>query len=165
MKNKVWNYCPDDVNIIRMSIVYDEKGEAIAVKKDENGVPLYFDDLTFRNWWRDEYHPFAILWDNDEPLAIFYSPTAAARMRSILSIHFEIDASMSMVPYENPKMYGEDKYSRYLREYLFIDEFIESRSKETTKKSDPDNEFKEFKEYARKKDAELRKRIKTLNMA
>ena len=35
MKNKVWNYCPDDVDIIRMSIVYDEKGEAVAVKKDK----------------------------------------------------------------------------------------------------------------------------------
>ena len=60
MKNKEWNYCPDDVHIIRMSIVYDEKGNVVAVKKDDNGVPLFFDDLAFRDWWHDEFHPFAV---------------------------------------------------------------------------------------------------------
>lgn len=159
MKNKIWNDFPNDIHIIRMSIVYDEKGEAIAVKKDENGVPLFFDDLSFRDWWDDEYHPFAILWDNDEPLAICYSPTSAVKMQLTLIIHFEIDASIRIVPYDNPQMFGDDEYSRYLREYLYMDEFMESRSEET-KKSDPDDELKEFKEYARKKDAELRVRIK-----
>lgn len=35
-------YGTDDVHIIRMFIAFDEKCETVAVKKDDNGVPLFF---------------------------------------------------------------------------------------------------------------------------
>ena len=158
MKNKVWNYCPDDVNIIRMSIVYNEKGEAVAVKKDDNGVPLIFDDLSFWGFVPDEFHPFAILWDDDEPLAICYSLNAAYKMHLTLLIHYEIDASISTIPYDNPQRFGDDEHSRYLREDLYMDEYLASRglNQEDIVKVCTSNEFKEF---VRIKDAELKKLV------
>lgn len=159
MKNKEWNYCPDDVHIIRMSIVYDEKGNAVAVKKDDNGVPLFFDDLAFRDWWYDEFHPFAILWNDDEPLAICYSPDAAVRLHLTLLMHYAVDASISTVPYDKPQRFGDDDYSRHLREYLYMDDFLESKGLKSEDMIKYGN-TEEFKEFAKAKDMELKARIK-----
>ena len=158
MKNKVWNYCPDDVDIIRMSIVYDEKGEAVAIKKDKNGVPLFFDDLSFWGFVPDEFHPFAILWDDEEPLAICYSPDAAVKLQLTLLIHYEIDASICTIPYDNPQRFGDDEHSKYLRQYLYMDEFVEARGlnyEDMIKLSVAD----EFREFAKIKDSELKKKV------